>query len=132
LSYGFWQREFGADPRLLGRTITLDEESFTVIGVMPPGFKVTEESDFFVPLALNPMISRGRTLRFLTVVGRLNPGVTLPQAQAELDVIAHQLEKQYPDTNKGYSVSLIPLHEQMIGKLRPALLVLIGAVAFVL
>jgi predicted permease len=132
LSHAFWQREFGGDLKLLGQTITLDEASFTVIGVMPPGFKVTEESDFFVPLALNPMASRGRNLRFLSVVGRMNPGVTLPQAQAELEVIARQLENQYPDTNKGYGVSILPLQEQIVGKLRPALLVLIGAVAFVL
>src|SRR2546423_13453206 len=58
LSYRFWQREFGGELRLLGQTITLDEESFTVVGVMPSGFKITEESDFFVPLALNPMVSR--------------------------------------------------------------------------
>jgi putative ABC transport system permease protein len=132
VSHAFWQREFGGDLKLLGQTITLDEASFTVIGVMPPGFKVTEESDFFVPLALNPMASRGRNLRFLSVVGRMNPGVTLPQAQAELEVIARQLENQYPDTNKDYGVSILPLQEQIVGKLRPALLVLIGAVAFVL
>ena len=132
LSHGFWQRQFGANPDLIGRTINLNDQSFTVIGITPPGFKVTDESELWVPLALNPINSRGRLVRYLSVAGRLQPGVTLAGAQAEMSIIARQLEQQYPDMNKGFGVHLIPLHEQIVGKVRPALLVLLGAVGFVL
>lgn len=132
LSHGLWQRQFGADPNIIGRSINLEDQNFTVIGVMPIGFKVGEASDLWVPLALNPLNTRGRLIRYLNSFGRLKKGVTLAQAQSDLSAIARQLEEQYPETNKGFAPRVLPLQEEMVGKIRPALFVLLGAVAFVL
>ena len=132
LSYGLWRRQFGGNRTVIGQSINLDSQSFTVIGIAPPQFKIGDDSDLWVPLALNPINSRGRLIRYLSVVGGLKPNVTIGAAQSDLALIARQLEQQYPDTNKGFGVHLTSLHEEIVGKVKPALLVLLGAVAFVL
>ena len=132
LSHGFWQREFGKDPGVIGRTIMLDDAIYTVVGIMPPGLKVNGEAELWIPLPLNPLLSRGRAIRFLACIGRLHSNIEFPQAQAEFGVLAQQLEKQYPDTNKGFGVQIIPMQEHLVGRMRPALLVLLAAVGFVL
>src|SRR5438105_1510609 len=121
LSYGFWQRQFGARRAVIGQAVNLDAQSYTVIGIAPPNFKIGEESDLWVPLALNPLNSRGRLIRYLSVVGRLKPNATLAGAQNDLSLVARGLEQQYPDTNKGFGVQLVPLHEEVVGKVKQAL-----------
>jgi len=132
LSYGLWQRRFGGDPAILNKTISLGGEQHTVVGIMPPGFEFPSKVEIWGPLAPNERTRAARGSFWLPVVGRLKPGVTRQQAQADMDVIAKQLEQQYPNLNAGYGVNVVPLHEQTVGKIRTALLVLLGAVAFVL
>ena len=137
LSHGVWQRLFGADSSLIGKDILLGNKSTTVIGVMPPEFKFpveAEQVDFWMPLTVyaNPQDLESRGHRKFNVVARLKPNVTLSRAQSEMNVIAGQLESQYPETNSGYSVNLVSLHEDLVGNVRPALLVLFGAIGLVL
>ena len=145
LSYGLWHRNFGGNPNLINQTVQLNSQSYTVIGVMPPDFKFppafsatvgsTEESvanaDLWVPLTTDdvPMV---REIRNLKMIGRLKPGVTAQQAQAEINGIASRLEKEYPDVNSNLESHVIPLHEQVTGDIRLALLVLLAAVGLVL
>jgi predicted permease len=133
LSHDLWQRRFGSDPRIAGRQIMLGERSTKVLGVMPRGFTFPlgeEKSDYWVPLAADPSAAQllsNRYGKFLTVVARLKPGVRLEQAEAEMSVIARRLE-----ANTGWSARLVPLREDIVGGVRPALLILLGAVALVL
>ncbi|MGH9834557.1 MAG: ABC transporter permease [Blastocatellia bacterium] len=132
LSYGLWQRRFGGDPGILNQTISLSGEPHTVIGIMPPSFAFPSKVAIWGPLAPNERARAARGSFWLPVIGRFKPGVTRQQAQADMNVIGGQLERQYPDINAGYGVNVVPLHEQIVGDLKPALLVLLGAVAFVL
>ncbi len=132
LSHHLWQTRFGADQKIVGNALTIDGNSFTVAGVMPAGFRFLDEVDLWVPLQFNPMISRGRSLHMLRAVGRLRPGVTIEQAQAEMSGITRQLEQAYPDSNAGLGANLVPLHEQVVGDVRLALMVLLGGVGFIL
>jgi putative ABC transport system permease protein len=116
----------------LNQTIYLNGEANTVVGIMPPGFEFPTKTEIWGPLAPNDRLRAARGAFWLPVVGRLKPGVSRQQAQADMDVIAGQLEKQYPNINAGYGVNVVPLHEQTVGNIRRALLVLLGAVAFVL
>ncbi|MFP5264632.1 MAG: ABC transporter permease [Blastocatellia bacterium] len=132
ISNGLWQRLFGADRDVVGRAINLNGVDRTIIGVMPPSFSFPEkETEIWVPLALSPQRKQARGAFSLKAVGRLKPGVTIEQARADMGAIATRLQEQYPNM-AGYGVNLVPLHEQVTGKVRPALLVLLGAVAFVL
>ncbi len=131
ISYGLWQRRFGGAPNVIGQHLTLDGDSFDVVGVMPPQFQLPEESELWWA-NLNGSLTTMRARHFLRVLGRLKSGVTLAQARADFATIARQLEQQYPDTNAGYGVNVITLQDQFVGSVRPALLVLLGAVAFVL
>jgi putative ABC transport system permease protein len=139
LSHGFWQRRFGGSPDVLNRTISLSGSPVTIVGVMPPDFQwfIKENSrtgkppEIWMPLSL-PQEFRIRRGRFLSAVARLAPGVTPRQAQTELDGIAARLETQYVEFNKGWGATLVPLRDQLAGEIRPALLVLLGAVGFVL
>src|SRR5581483_4115997 len=124
LSHGLWQRYFGADPQIAGRTLALSGNRVTIIGVMPAGFRFLDAAELWV--------ARGRAIRLLSVVGRLRAESTMGQAQAEVTTIARQLEQQYPDTNTGTGARLVRLHEQVTGGVRPALLILFGAVGLVL
>jgi putative ABC transport system permease protein len=132
IGHGLWQRRFGADPKIIGQTLTLNGRPFTVIGIMPEGFQFPARVEIWSPLAPSPQLRAARGSFWLPVVGRLKPGVTRQQAQADMDLIAQRLEQQYSQQNAGYGINVVPLHEQVVGQVRQALLVLLGAVAFVL
>lgn len=131
LGYGLWQRMFGGDPNIVGKPITLDGTPFEVVGVMPAGFEFLGSADMWVPLSQNPIIGRGRGVRFLSVVGRLAPGTTVEAAHSDVVRIAQGLAEAYPDANSGLGLNLVPLHEQVVGKVQPAFLVLLAAVCLV-
>ena len=133
ITHRFWQEFLGADPNVLGRSLTLNGNRYSVIGVMPPNFALPEdETDIFVSLwVAYPEAAPFRGVHFMRTYWRLNPGVTLEQAQADLAGIASRLAQQYPDTEGRRQKSLVPLHQFLVGDIRPALLVLFGAVALV-
>jgi len=115
LSYDFWQRRFGGDPNTIGATITLDKETYIVIGVMPPDFQVLEKCDIWMPLALDDQSLSIKDESFgLRVIARLKPDISLEQAQAEIDTIVRGTEQKDPETNKGQSVKVVPLVEAMV------------------
>ncbi len=135
LSDGFWRRHLGADPDPVGRTLALDGADFTVVGVLPQGFDFPVRisgAELWTPTGLRARWLEKRGGHTFRTVARLKAGVTLAQAQAEMDTIAGRLEQQYPDSNTGYGVNVVPLHEQVVGNVRPALLILLGAVGLVL
>ena len=135
LSDGLWRRRFGADPQILGRPVILNGEPYTVLGVMPAGFAgLTDEAQLWIPFArYAPQRTMAeRANRGFTVLGRLEPGVTLAAAQAELDTIASRLQRAYPTTNEGRGIEVSPLSTELFGRLRLGLRVLMGAIAFVL
>ncbi len=136
LSHRLWQRRFAADPGIIGRSVTLGGDSFTVIGVMPRGFSfpILNNTEIWrtagSALAAIPGCERGCVI--LRLIAKLNPGVTLEAARAEMTALTGRLAQQYPDSNKGVGATLVPLHEQLVGDVRPAMLVLLGAVGLVL
>ncbi len=141
LSYQLWSRRYGADRTIIGRDLILDGEKFIVIGVMPATFSPDDYGEMWVPspwdvprhpLAPNDNPREMRDRSFLDVWGRLKPGVNLAQARAEMATIALRLEQQYPKANEDTGVALVPMHEGAVGGLRPMLLMLSGAVSFVL
>jgi predicted permease len=135
LSNGLWRRRFGADPQVVGRSIMLNGEPFSVLGVMTPGFTgVTDEAQLWIPFAryAPPRAMAQRSSRGFTVVGRLKPGVTRVEAQAELDAIAGRLERAFPATNEGRGIEVSSLATEIYGPLRLALQALMGAIALVL
>jgi putative ABC transport system permease protein len=133
LGHDLWQRRFAGDRAIIGQTVTMSGRNCTVVGVMPAGFYfLNTQIKAWLPLQLDPTTEWRKAGRFLRSVARLKSGVTLQQAQAELDGIGNQLEIAYPDYNKGWGVNLVPMHEQIAGDIRPVLLVLLAAVAFVL
>ena len=152
VSDGFWRSRLSADPQAIGRVLTIQHQPRTVIGVMPPdftfpyrtmlgpsGFTRASAVDAWLPLALVEQESRAtglatltRAARFLAVVGRLRDGVTPSQGSSEVAGIAAQLAQSHPDTNKDIGATVVPVHEQTVGNVRPALLLLAGGVGFVL
>ena len=144
LSYGLWQRRFNADLSIVGKTVTIDAKACTVVGVMPPGFEfpgntgtilnifTAPRAQLWVPLALPPGAWEQRSSHFLQVIARLKPGVALGQAEAEMDSIEQAIVKEHPHDYIGSDVKFVSLHTQVVGAYRSALLVLFGAVAFVL
>ena len=134
LSDDFWRNRFASSREVLGRKIKLTDDEFTVVGVMPPGFRGLDEStQLWIPLSnIGGKTWDDRGNRFLDAVGRLKPGVTLEQARAELAAVGLKLAAQYPSTNTNYSADLAPLREEFFGDLRRPLLVLLGAVGLVL
>jgi putative ABC transport system permease protein len=134
LSHGLWQRSFAGDREIVGKTVQLDRQSHTVIGVLPPGFRFMDQpADAWIPLGLDPAKDyRALFGRFLWVPARLKAGVSLQQAREELNVIAGQLQQQHPVFNAGWGANIVPLDKQVIGDIRLTLLVLFGAVGFVL
>jgi predicted permease len=132
MSHGLWQRRFGSDPSLVNKVVMLNGRSYTVVGIMPPDFEFYGPSDVWSPLSFTPEEARRRTSGNLIVLARLKPGVSLPQAQGDMTNVARRLEQQYPETNANVGVRLVSLHEQLIGPVRPALMMLLGAVFFVL
>jgi putative ABC transport system permease protein len=131
LSYDLWKNRFGSDPSVLGTNLTLDGESYTIVGVAPRGFAYPSWVQFWSPIVLNTD-RHPRGNHYLRGIGRLKPGVRLPEAQAEMATIARRIAAAYPESNKGVGVQLILLKERLVQFIRPALLVLFGAVGFVL
>jgi predicted permease len=127
-----WRDHFGADPGIIGRNIVLDGETYNVIGVMPPKFKFPDFAQLWVPLAWTNEKRAVRGNHNYMVIGRLKTGVDILSAKAEISAISSRLEQLYPEDDKGWGATLVPLREQIVGDVRPALLVLLGAVAFVL
>jgi putative ABC transport system permease protein len=135
LGHKLWQRRFGGDPSVIGRSITLSGNPYTIIGVMPAGFAHPQTVEMWAPLKLAtapPQVLANRQRRFLRVMARLKPGVTLHQAQAEMDQIAIRLQQENPQTNAAQGVKIVGIREQYAGDARTPLLVLLGAVGFVL
>jgi predicted permease len=132
ISHGLWQRAFGANPNIVGQTLTLNSRSFTVVGIMPAGFQLPREADLWVPLAWDDKERQTRSIHDYIVIARLKQSVSLPQAQAEMSTISTRLEQQYPEENSGWGAVVIPLREDLVGDIRTALLVLFSAVGFVL
>ncbi len=142
LGHGLWQRRFGGRPGVVGETVTVNDLPHEIVGVMPPGFSfpppiviesslVTPPAEFWVPLAYD-LAGGQRGAHHITTVGRLASGVAPDQAAAEMHAIAARLARAYPDSNAGWDLTLVPLVEGVVRNVRPALLVLLGAVGFVL
>jgi putative ABC transport system permease protein len=137
LGYGLWQRRFAGDPNIVGKTIKLSARNYTVVGVMPADFQslpaglLNAPAEFYRPVAESPN-EKDRSSRHLRAIARLKPGTTLEQAQTEMNLIARQLAQEHPNDNTASGVHLVTLREDLVGRLRPALLMLFGAVGFVL
>jgi putative ABC transport system permease protein len=133
VSDAFWRRRLGADPSVLGRALTLGGISRPIVGVMPPSFRYpTAATDVWLPTRAQPSFLAVRTARLYTTIGRLKPGVTLAQALNDLNAIQARLGEEFPDTDKGWGASLVPLKEEQVGGVRRSLWLLLGAVALVL
>ncbi|HEX5706693.1 MAG TPA: ABC transporter permease [Pyrinomonadaceae bacterium] len=133
LSHGLWQRRFGGDPSVVGQQITLNNNSHTVVGVMPQGFEFPSAfSHLWTPLALTQRAQARRGAHYLYTRARLKPGVSIGQAQAELSAIAARLEQQYPDTNAQRGIRVVSLNEDSVETTKPLLLLMLAAVGFVL
>jgi putative ABC transport system permease protein len=143
INHGLWQRQFGGDPKVIGRAMTLNGKQFNVVGVMPAGFQFPIEAEpveVWVTSSIDgektdpkePAQNEQRGAHFLQAVGRLKSGVTLEQAQAEMNVIGANLEKQYPDSNTRHGVKLIPYHNDLVHDYSEALWLILGAVGCVL
>jgi len=132
LSHALWQRRFGGDPSAIGKAITLGKQSRTIVGVMPPSFYFpSEKTEYWFPLGSDPLRTM-RDARMFHVLGRLKAGATFEEARAEVQTIAARLESAYPNSNKGWRVEVVPLVESIVGDVRPALLIMFGAVGLVL
>jgi putative ABC transport system permease protein len=143
VSYALWQSRFAGDPNIIGNTMTLDSKTYNIIGVMPEGFQFPRSQDLpsyfqmppqtelWTPIGLTSKQIANRGSHNKAVIARLKPGVSLEQAQAEMRTIAGRLEKQYKE-NEGYGVTVLPMRDQLVGDVRVALWILLGAVGFVL
>ena len=132
LSYRLWQEHFGSNADIVGHSISLDGQSYLVAGVMPTSFRFPDFAQMWTPMAWTDKERTVRGEHHYLVVARLKPGVDVPQAQAEMNTISARLEQQYPVDDKGWGAKVIPLRDDLVSDVRPALLVLLGAVAFVL
>jgi len=132
LSFGFWKSQFAGDPNILGKTLTLDADRYTVIGVMPSTFHFPAGNDVWIPFNLQDPHFRQRGNHGIRVLGRMKTGVTLAQARQDLLHISLQIEKQFPDQNKNVHAVLIPLKQQLVGDSEQRLVVLLCAVGLVL
>ena len=142
LSHAVWQQRFGSDPGIVGQSLALNNQAYTVVGVMPASFQfpvgfgylgkvLNDPIELYVPLAPTKREAARGNYSFFAI-GQLKPGATIEQARAEMTTIEGRLEQQYPDTNTGIGVSLVATREQTVKEIRPALLVLFGAVSFLL
>jgi putative ABC transport system permease protein len=133
LSHALWQRRFNRDPGIVNRNITLNSESFTVVGVMPAGFFFpVREAELWIPWAMEPEQASGRGDHYLRVIARLKPGVAIERANAETESLAARLATDYPRTNEGLGILVRSFHQDYVGDLRLPILILFGAVAVVL
>ena len=145
LSYGMWERRYGRDPRALGKSITINGQSCEVVGILAKSFSLPHEvlptlygpqqPDMFLPFPLGPKAAAVRTHEDYNIIGKLKPGVTVAQAQAEMDTITARLRRDFPESyppNGGLTFAIVPLLEQVVGDVRRLLLVLLSAVGLVL
>ena len=133
LSYPLWHQRFGGDRRVIGKTIVVDGVSTEIVGVMPEGFAFPSDTMLWIPLEYTKeFTTTQRAAWYLDAVGRVKPGIPIEHAAAEIDAIGKQLAKQYPDADAGLDITAVSLHEAMVGDIRKAVLVLLGAVGFVL
>ena len=132
LSYGVWNSQFAGDPQIVGKTIQLDGSAYSVVGVMPASFVKPESATLWVPLVWTPEEKAVRGEHSMAAVARLKPGVTVQQAQAQLDTIAARIAEQYPADSAGWGAAVVPLREETVGDVRKPLLMLFGAVMCVL
>jgi predicted permease len=145
LTDGMWARRFGRDPHIVGRSVTINGQTYEVIGVLPQSFSLsqetlplldgTEQADIFLPLPLAAAASQVRDHEDYNIIGKLKPGISVSQAQAEMDIITARLRSQFPENypaNGGLTFSIVPLLEQVVGNVRRSLRVLLGSVGFVL
>jgi putative ABC transport system permease protein len=131
ISHSLWQRRFGSDPNLIGKTVMIDGRNAPVVGIMPPGFGFPERTEVWVPLA-ESATTANRGGRGLEGIARLKSSVTLGQARAEMIGIAARLAEQYPNSNNGWGVTVVSFYDDLVGETRTQLLLLLGAVGFVL
>lgn len=131
ISYALWQRRFGGETSVVNSKVMLNGKAATIVGVMPAGFNYPADSEAWTAFSLNEP-DQPRDNRFISVVSRLKPGVSMTQAQTEMDTISQRLAQNYSETNNGWAVRLVELRESLVGELRTSLLILLGAVAFVL
>ena len=134
LSHALWARDFARDPGVVGRSVSLDGAPYTVIGVLPEGFQFARvgAAEAWVPFDRAAQMRESRSSSWFDVVARLRPGVPIERAQQEMDAIARDLAREHPDANTGVGLSVVPLRDELVGPVRPVLVVLFGAVAFVL
>ncbi|MDQ3119688.1 MAG: ABC transporter permease [Verrucomicrobiota bacterium] len=137
LSHALWQRRFGGDPGIVSRQVMINNNQHTIVGVLPAAFQdplpgEAQRLEMWLPLSVTANMKQARRGDFLNVVARLKPGTTRQQAEAEMTGITAQLEKQYPNTNTGWGIIVQSMHETITGDVRPALLVLLGAVSVLL
>src|SRR5215216_2862746 len=133
LTYGLWQRRFGGDPGIVGRAVTVNGQSYTVIGVLPASFQFAlRNNDLWLPYQPTENQLTRRFMHGTNLIGRLKPGLGPTEAQSELTVIASRIEQEYNGSHAGTTAYLIPLQEEMVGTVRPILMVLLAAVGFVL
>ena len=135
LTQRMWARAFASDPKIVGQQISISHKSYTVVGVMPPGWKypLDVELDYIIPLEPQvPQAVARRGSQSFTITGRLKPGVSVEQANAEVRALSIQLAQQYPESNQNRFARVVSLHEDTVGNVKPALLVMLGAVALVL
>ncbi len=132
ISHRLWRDRYGSDPGLIGSTIQLDNSPFTVVGVLPPALDYPEPKDIWAPKRFRPYEPEERTSGYMQVVARLQPGVSVDAAQRDMDRVAAAMAAEYPETNANAGVNVIPLSDHVLGGVRPALFVLLGAVGLVL
>jgi putative ABC transport system permease protein len=132
LSYPYWKSRFGGDPNIAGKTVTLNNQVYTIVGVMRPSFRLPGWAKMWTPMAFTPKERVVRGEHHYLAVARLKDGVNIQQAQAELDAISKRLEEQYPADDRGWGAVALPLQEDVVSEVKPTLLVLFGAVGFVL
>ena len=132
LTYKMWKQRYASDPNVLGRAITLDDTPYTIVGVMGPRMNKPDYAQLWTPLGLTPEEAAVRGEHHYLAIGRLKQGVSIAQAQAEMNAISHRLEQAYPADDKGWGSLVVSLRDDLVGDVRPALLMMLGAVVFVL
>jgi putative ABC transport system permease protein len=132
LSHRLWQEHFGSNRDIVGRNITLDGGTYLVAGVMPASFRIPDYAQMWTPMAWTDKQKAVRGEHHYSVVARLKPGIDVKQAQSEMNTISNRLEQAYPEDDKGWGALVTPLHDDLVSDVRPALLVLLGAVGFIL
>src|SRR5262249_49927167 len=132
LSEALWKTRFGGNPSAVGATVILNGETYTIVGVLRAALTFPEDVRLWIPLVWTPEEQAIRGIHDFRVIARLKPGVSVARAQAEMNVLSARLAELYPKDDKGWGAAVIPLHEDLVGDVKPALMVLLGAVGLVL